>query len=149
MTPAEMLADPTLHVPLWAHADIWFPKECCALLLTSDAGPELILAENLADKYHTLDPEMYPRKGENAYILNPMLIQRAEDEGKRLVAIIHSHCIVGSYFSEEDVKQAMSHFDDGPAYPGVDYVVLDAQADGVKGFKTFAWSDATKAFVER
>lgn len=149
LTPAEILARPELREPLYAHAMAWFPKECCALLVVGPDGPEVVLAENLADKYHALDPETYPRTGEDAYLLDPRLIVRAEAEGKRLVAIVHSHCRVGAYFSEEDVFQATSPFEDGPLYPGVDYVVLDAQEDGVRGFATFTWSDAAGGFVAR
>lgn len=149
MNAADALADPRLREPLYAHAMAWFPKECCGLLLLGPGGPEVVLADNLADKYHALDPETYPRTAERAYLLDPRLIARAEDEGKRLLAIIHSHCRVGAYFSDEDVHQALSPFDDGPLYPGVDYVVLDAQDDGVRGFETFTWSDAAKAFVAR
>lgn len=147
-TPADLLSDAALREPLYAHAMTWFPKECCGLLLDGPDGPEVVLADNLADKYHALDPQAYPRTGENAYVLDPRLIQQAEDDGKTLVAIVHSHVRVGAYFSDEDIAQALSPFDDGPAYPGVAYVVLDAQDDGVHGFKTFNWSDERSAFVE-
>ncbi len=144
----RILARPAVLEALHGHAARWFPKECCALILEAPDGPEVILADNLADKYHALDPETFPRTAERAYVLDPRLIADAERAGKRLVAIAHSHCVVGAYFSEEDVRAALSPFDDGPLYPGVDYVVLDAQADGVKGHKVFAWSDAAAAFVE-
>ena len=147
-TTREILGAQSIVAALTQHAGAWFPKECCALLLEGAAGPEVILADNLADKYHALDPATYPRSGERAYVLDPRLIAKAESDGKRLVAIVHSHCNVGAYFSDEDVRQATSPFEDGPLYPGVDYVVLDAQPDGVKGFKVFAWSEAGERFVE-
>jgi len=149
MTPGEILAIDAIREALWSHAMAWFPKECCALLVAGPDGPEVVLADNLADRYHALDPETYPRTAERAYLLDPRLIQRAEDEGKDLVAIVHSHCRVGAYFSDEDVAQALSPFEDGPLYPDVDYVVLDAQDDGVQGFKVYAWSDSAGAFVAR
>jgi len=144
----EILAVPGVAAALARHAGAWFPKECCALLLDGAAGPELVLAENLADKYHALDPETFPRTAERAYVLDPRLIARAEGDGKTLVAIAHSHCRVGAYFSDEDVRAALSPFDDGPLYPGVDYVVLDAQEGEVRGYKVFGWSVARRAFVE-
>jgi proteasome lid subunit RPN8/RPN11 len=148
LSPRKLLEAPGLLEALNRHAMSWFPKESCALLVSSPAGPEVVLAENLADRYHTLDPESYPRTAERAYVLNPLLIQRTEEAGKRLVAIVHSHVAVGAYFSDEDVRQALSPFGDGPLYPGVAYVVLDAQEGGVRGFKVFGWDDAQAAFVE-
>lgn len=145
----EILGVQSIRDGLWRHGATWFPRECCGLLLDGPSGPEVILAENLADKYHALDPEAYPRTAERAYVLDPRLIANAEEGGKRLVAIVHSHCRVGAYFSDEDVRQALSPFDDGPLYPGVDYVVLDVQEDGVRGFKVFGWSDGEQRFVER
>lgn len=131
------------------HAAAWFPRECCALLVRGPAGHELILAENLADRYHDHDPETFPRTALRAYVLDPRLIAAAEREGKALVAIVHSHCRVGAYFSDEDVRQALSPFEDGPLYAGVDYVVLDARDDGLHGFRVFTWSEAARGFVER
>lgn len=147
-TSHAILADAGIAAALHRHAAAWFPKECCALLLDGADGPEVVLADNLADKYHALDPETFPRTAERAYVLDPRLIAAAEASGRTLVAIAHSHCRVGAYFSAEDVRAALSPFDDGPLYPGVDYVVLDAQADGVRGHKVFGWSESAGAFVE-
>jgi proteasome lid subunit RPN8/RPN11 len=147
-----LLSRPDLREPLFAHAAVAFPKEACGLLLDGPAGPEAVLAENLADRYHALDPEAWPRTAETAYILDPRLIADAERAGKRLVAIVHSHCRVGAYFSAEDIRQATSPFEDGPLYPGVDYLVLDVQegpAGGhVASWKIFRWSDDAGAFLE-
>lgn len=144
----QILARPKIAQALKRHAAAWFPKECCALLLDTPEGPEVLLTDNLADKYHALDPETFPRTAERAYVLDPRLIAEAEANHKTLVAIAHSHCVVGAYFSDEDVRAAMSPFEDGPLYPGVDYVVLDAQEDGVRGHKVFGWSESDGAFVE-
>lgn len=148
----SLIARSDLRVPLFSHAAAAFPKEACGLLLDGPGGPEAILAENLADRYHALDPETWPRTAESAYILDPRLIADAERAGKTLVAIVHSHCRVGAYFSAEDVRQATSPFDDGPLYPGVDYLVLDVQEGAEGGFvnswKVFRWSDEAAAFLE-
>ena len=143
----SILADAKLLATIHDHIVSWFPKEACGLLLEAKDGPKAVLAENLADKYHRLDAETYPRTAERAYILDPMLIARAERAGDRLVAIFHSHVRVGAYFSEEDVTQALSPFEKGPLYPGVEYVVFDAQDEGVVGHKVFRWDDADAGFV--
>lgn len=149
LTTADILADRAIAAAVEAHVVAAFPKEACGLLLAGDGGPRAELADNLADKYHALDPDAYPRTAERAYVLDPLLIARAEGLGERLVAIFHSHVRVGAYFSEEDVRQALSPFDDGPLYPGVDYVVFDAQDDGVRGYEVFTWDPAAGRFVAR
>ncbi len=143
------MAQPEVRDALYAHAAEWFPKECCALIVAGASGGRAVLADNLQDKYHQLDPEMYPRTAEQAYLLDPRLLAQAESDGERIVAIVHSHCRVGAYFSDKDQEDARSPFDDGPLYPGVDYVVLDAQEEAVLGHKVFAWSDEEKRYVER
>jgi len=144
----EILGVQSILEALVAHARAWFPKECCALLFEGPSGPEVLLADNLADTYHALDPETFPETGERAYLLDPRLIVKAEAEGRTLVAIVHSHCRVGAYFSDQDARAATSPFEAEPLFPGVDYVVLDAQDDGVRGLKVFAWSSRDRAFVE-
>ena len=134
---------------LYGHAAAWFPKECCGLIVEGSEGGRAVLAENLQDRYHELDPEMYPRTAEQAYLLDPRLLAQSEQDGERIVAIVHSHCRVGAYFSDKDQEDARSPFDDGPLYPGVDYVVLDAQEDAVVGHKIFRWSDADMRYRER
>jgi proteasome lid subunit RPN8/RPN11 len=148
MNAHHILQDTALAAAVHAHVMKDFPNEACGLLVVGDGGPEAILAENLADKYHRIDPEAYPRQGATAYLLDPMLIANAERAGRRLVAIFHSHVRVGAYFSDEDVAQALSPFDDGPLFPGVEYVVLDAQDHGVVGYKVFTWNPATQGFTE-
>lgn len=131
------------------HAMAWFPKEACGLLVETETGAEVVRADNLQDRYHALDPEAYPRQAEQAYVLNPLLLQQVEEAGNRVAAIVHSHCRVGAYFSDKDQADATSPFGEGPLYPGVDYVVLDAQEDGVRGYRIFGWSDDDGGFVER
>ena len=144
---SEIMSEDGIRNAVHDHVTEWFPKEACGLLVDSQDGPKAVLAENKADKYHSLDPEAYPRTAETAYVLDPLLITKAERAGERVVAIFHSHVRVGAYFSDEDVAQALSPFGEGPLYPGIDYVVLDAQDDGVLGYKVFRWSDTEQGFV--
>jgi proteasome lid subunit RPN8/RPN11 len=149
MTARDILTDEGLVSGIREHVMSWFPHEACGLLVEGSEGATAVLAENLADKYHKLDPAAYPRTAERAYLLDPMLIANVERAGDRVVAIFHSHVRVGAYFSDEDVAQATSPFEDGPLYPGVDYVVFDAQDAGVKGHKVFAWNHHDRGFVEK
>lgn len=149
MTAHDILTDEGLVSGIREHVMSWFPHEACGLLVEGPQGASTVLAENLANKYHTLDPEAYPRTAERAYLLDPMLIANVERGGERVVAIFHSHVRVGAYFSDEDVAQATSPFEDGPLYPDVDYVVFDAQDAGVVGHKVFAWNSQHRGFVEK
>ena len=148
MTVRDILGDSEFLESIHEHVMKWFPDEACGLLIEGPEGPYVELAENLADKYHKLDPETYPRTARTSYLLDPMLMANVERRGARVVAIFHSHVRVGAYFSDEDVAQAMSPFEEGPLYPGIEYLVLDAQDDGVKGFKVFGWNATAKEFQE-
>jgi proteasome lid subunit RPN8/RPN11 len=146
---SELMERAEIRSALYDHARTWFPKECCGLIVEGPQGARAVLADNLQDRYHALDSEMYPRTAEQAYLLDPRLLAQAESDGERIVAIVHSHCRVGAYFSDKDQEDARSPFDDGPLYPGVDYVVVDAQDETIAGHKVFRWSDPDARYVER
>lgn len=149
LSARDMMEMPEIRSALEAHAMSWFPREACALLVERPTGPEAILADNEQDRLHAMDPKVYTRTAETAYSLNPLLIEQATQDGARLVAIVHSHCRVGAYFSDKDQADARCPFSDGPSplHPGAEYVVLDAQDDGVQGYEIFGWSEKDGAFV--
>jgi proteasome lid subunit RPN8/RPN11 len=88
--------------------------------------------ENLANREHAWDPELFPRTAREAYVLNPLHLKRALDEGDRagrpVKAIYHSHCNVGAYFSPED--QRFAAVEGRLTYP-VCYVVTSVRDGGV------------------
>ena len=147
MNAAEILAVDAVRDAVYAHVGACLPNEACGLLVTGPNGPEAILTDNLQDRYHDLDPETFVRTGTQAYLLNPLVIKEAEERGRTVVAIFHSHPGCGAYFSAEDQRQAVSPTGE-PLYPDVQHVVIDARADGIRGFKTFAWVSATGRFEE-
>lgn len=129
--------------PEWAaclpHAIEWvaqaYPDEGCGLILERDGEYRFLECPNLADKYHALDPETYPRTARTFYIIDPMEFVRAEDRGERVAVVVHSHADVGDYFSDEDVAGALMPRispDDPlePAHPGVDYLVVSVRGEG-------------------
>ncbi|TNF30458.1 MAG: hypothetical protein EP329_13730 [Deltaproteobacteria bacterium] len=144
---ARALSSPALYDALADHAMAWYPRECCALVVAGRDGPAAVLADNLADLWHARDPEGFPRTARESYLLDPMLLVRAEADGTPVLAIVHSHVDVGAYFSDEDARLATSPHGDAPLFPGVAHVVLDARADGVRGYAAFAWSDHARGFV--
>ncbi|MBL8605653.1 MAG: Mov34/MPN/PAD-1 family protein [Myxococcales bacterium] len=129
------------------------PEESCGLLYGPADDPAAITRaepwDNLANKYHALDPETYPRTARAAYILHPMKMQRAleagDARGEPVKVIFHSHCNVGAYFSHED--QTVAAPEGVPVVPVV-YLVTSVRDGGlVDDHKLFAFDGG--AWVER
>lgn len=128
-----------------------YPEEGCALILQDEKTGDyrVLRTENLADKYHEMDPEQFPRTAEKFYIIDPMEFMKAEDRGERVAVVVHSHVDVGDYFSEEDVDAATMPRDDDDepleeSHPGVDYLVV-AVDDGRANHATLFRFDPSQA----
>lgn len=128
-----------------------YPVEGCGLILEKDGQYRFLECENLADKYHALDPEQFPRTARHFYIIDPIEFIRAEDRGERVAVIVHSHADVGDYFSDEDIAAATlpGPTPDDPveaAHPGVDYLVVSTREDGADHATLFRFDAETAAF---
>jgi len=135
----------------YADARARYPEEACGLL----SGPAdsaqidtVRVCENQQNRLHQRDPKTHPRDARTAYSLGFRDLQFLDDSlaassPQRVRIIYHSHCNVGAYFSPEDERAAT--FEGQLIYP-VDYLVIDCQADGVRGAKLFRFVDG--AFVE-
>ena len=148
VTATDILVTAGVRDQVDRHAMAWFPRECCGLLVTGPKGHGAVLADNGLDEAVQAHSGHTRSAGQQGYLLDPREILRSERRGERLVAIFHSHCHVGAYFSDEDRRQALSP-SNTPWFPDVEYVVLDAHPDGVKGYKVFQWSEAAEDFVQR
>lgn len=129
-----------------------YPVEGCGLILEKDGESRFLECENLADKYHALDPVEFPRTARHFYIINPIEFIRAEDRGERVAVIVHSHADVGDYFSDEDIAAATipGRTPEDPveaAHPGVDYLVVSTRDDGADHATLFRF-DAERAEFE-
>ncbi|MEM7607879.1 MAG: Mov34/MPN/PAD-1 family protein [Myxococcota bacterium] len=95
-----------------SHALATYPSECCGFLRgpAADVGrvDERIPLENQADRYHTMDPETFPRTSRTYFKINEMKAARLVDEssaaGTPIKVLYHSHCDAGAYFSAEDAS---------------------------------------------
>jgi len=143
VTAMDILGDPDVRDAVDAHAMAWFPRECCGLLVTGPAGHAALLTPNGIDEA----PGHQGRTAETGYVLDSAEIARSAGRGETLVGIFHSHCRVGATFSDADRRLALSPSNE-PWFPGVDYVVLDAQDRGVAGFKVFRWAEDRRDFIE-
>ena len=129
-----------------------YPSEGCGLILEQPDGAFRVHpVQNLADKYHALDPEAYPRTGRDYYILNPIEFVRAEERGERVAVVFHSHPDVGDYFSKEDIAGAvMPRVSEDeplrPSYPGTDYLVVSVRAGRAEHGTLFRFDSDLGAF---
>lgn len=129
-------------------------EEACGWLVgpaeSALAVDRAVLVPNLANKYHAVDPETYPRTGEKYFLLDSRKFERAIAEGKTNGAPVkvlwHSHLEVGSYFSETDAAAAKMGGDE-PANP-LAYLVTSIRQGVVDDHKLFVWDAASKSFVE-
>ena len=129
-------------------------EEACGYL-TGPAEDELLADEavplvNLANRYHALDPEAYPRTGRDSFVVDPLKFKKAvengEASGRPVKVLWHSHPDVGAYFSATDAAAATMG-GDRPTYD-LFYLVTSVKKDGVDDHKLFAWDETTKTFVE-
>lgn len=130
-------------------------EEACGYL----AGPldqplhcdEAIELENLANKYHAVDPEGHPRTGHDYFKINGLKFEKAISQAKtaeRAVKVFfHSHLDCGSYFSEEDAASMTMGGQGGPTYR-LAYLVTAVDAGQVTKHRLFVWDEASKSFVE-
>lgn len=123
-------------------------REVCGFVIRRDGALHVVQVPNVADRYHELDPEHFPRTSREAYLMDPKAQLRLHREldawGGEIVAVWHSHVEVGAYFSEKDRADAV--VDGVQAVPGAEYLVLGVRGGRVTEVKRFRWADGD--FVE-
>ena len=130
-------------------------EEACGYLsgpagdaLLADQAVEL---ENLANKYHQVDPEGHPRTGREYFKINALKFERAIAEGIRserpVKVFFHSHLDCGAYFSAEDAASMTMGNTGGPSF-ALAYLVTAVDLGQVSAHRLFIWDEATKTFVE-
>jgi proteasome lid subunit RPN8/RPN11 len=145
------IVTPEALAEIYAQATREYPRECCGIVFGPKSQPvadRVRACVNIQDALHAEDPVQNPRDARTAYNLGAgdlFALQKSLRGDAPAKIVYHSHVDVGAYFSETD--QAAARMDDEPAYP-VEYVVVDAKADGAKGAAQFAWDTAKKTYVE-
>ncbi|HKO46512.1 MAG TPA: Mov34/MPN/PAD-1 family protein [Polyangiaceae bacterium] len=130
-------------------------EEACGYLtgpagdpLLADAAVEL---ENLANKYHQVDPEGHPRTGREYFKINSLKFERAIAEGiasnRPVKVFFHSHLDCGAYFSAEDAASMTMGNTGAPSY-ALAYLVTAVDKGKVSTHRLFIWDISQKAFVE-
>lgn len=125
-----------------------YPEEGCGLILRDEESGErrILKTDNLANQYHEMDPDTYPRTADKFYVINPMEFVKAEDRGEVIEAVFHSHVDTGDYFSEEDVNAATMprESEDDPyeeAHPGADYLVVSVRDGSASSATLFRFDE--------
>jgi [CysO sulfur-carrier protein]-S-L-cysteine hydrolase len=130
-------------------------EEACGYLegpaadaLTIDRAVEL---ENLANKYHEVDPEGHPRTGREYFKINSLKFERAIAEGQSasrpVKVFFHSHLDCGAYFSAEDAASMTMGGTGDPSYD-LAYLVTAVDKGEVTAHRLFVWDEAARGFVE-
>src|SRR6478752_6567518 len=130
-------------------------EEACGYLegpasdpLAIDRAVEL---ENLANKYHQVDPEGHPRTGREYFKINSLKFERAIADGiasaHPVKVFFHSHLDCGAYFSAEDAASMTMGNTGGPSY-ALAYLVTAVDKGEVSAHRLFIWDISQKAFVE-
>jgi proteasome lid subunit RPN8/RPN11 len=99
-------------------------EESCGYLQGPSAEARLcdeaVPLENLANKYHAVDPESHPRTGREYFKINTLKFERAIAEGaakgRPVKVFFHSHLDCGAYFSAEDAASMTLGGGAAPAY---------------------------------
>ena len=133
------------------HAEKEYPSECCGWIIKyGDGGLKYTPSENLQDKYHALDPEVYPRTSQDAFFLNTFKlsenIKAASREGGSLFSIVHSHIDVGAYFSDEDKKQMAEPDMSSSIFPSECYLVVSVKKGIASDNAVFYFDKKKKLF---
>ncbi len=131
---------------IYAQARAEFPKECCGYVFGRGPKARVVTCTNRQDQLHALDPQAHPRTAENGYNIGGrqlLDLARSFESDDPVSIIYHSHPRVGAYFSGEDTAAALS-----AGFP-VEYLVIDAQEDGVRGAILFRRDGEQYVEVER
>jgi proteasome lid subunit RPN8/RPN11 len=131
---------------IYAQAKAEFPKECCGYIHGRGETARVVECKNRQDQLHAFDPELNPRTAENGYNIGGrelLELMRSFESDDPATIIYHSHPRVGAYFSGEDTEAALS------SNLPVDYLVVDAQEDGIKGAILFRQDGKQYVEIER
>src|SRR5262245_23911713 len=130
-------------------------EEACGYLEGPESDPLLcdaaIELENLANKYHQVDPEAHPRTGREYFKVNSKKFERAIQEGREqqrpVKVFFHSHLDCGAYFSAEDAASMTLGGSGEPSYE-LAYLVTAVDGGAVTAHRLFVWDGASRLFVE-
>ena len=118
-------------------------REVCGLVVRAGGAIAVREIENVADRYHAVDPVHFPRTSRDSYLMDAKSQLRVHRElaecGGEIIAVWHSHVEVGAYFSTKDREDAV--VDGVQQVPGAEYLVFGVRAGRVTEAKLYRWTD--------
>jgi len=116
-------------------------------LLADNAVP----LENLANKYHQVDPEAHPRTGHDYFKINALKFEKAiaqgVQSGRPVKVFFHSHLDCGAYFSQEDADSMTLGGKSEPAHE-LAYLVTAVDQGQVTAHRLFVYTASSGKFDE-
>jgi [CysO sulfur-carrier protein]-S-L-cysteine hydrolase len=105
--------------------------------------------ENLANKYHSVDPEGHPRTGREYFKINGLKFEKAIESARQaeqaVKVFFHSHLDCGAYFSEEDAASMTMGGTGAPTYD-LAYLVTAVDMGKVSAHRLFIWNRSARSF---
>lgn len=149
----ELEIDAAVLAEIEAHALAEYPSESCGFVFGPASAPARLdraqREENLADRYHAKDPELFPRTSREYFKINELRAARVLDEaaaaGQPLKVIYHSHCDAGAYFSAED---AATFAQGGQLMWPCAYLVVSVQDGTIRERRLWVHEPGTDGFRE-
>ncbi len=140
--------DPEIVARIVALCEADPEREVCGFVVQRGGALHVERIPNLADRYHAVDPEHFPRTSRDSYLMDAKEQLRVHREieawGGEIAAVWHSHVETGAYFSAKDRADAV--VDGAPAVPGAEYLVFGVRGGRVFEVRRFRWDGAD--FVE-
>ena len=140
-------------------------EEACGYLRGPAGDPlrcdEHVKMINVANKLHTLDPEVYFRTGRTYFTFNEKkfddAVTASSSEGKSVKVLYHSHLDVGAYFSPTDaavmsmgeppaVEGGPITMGTGPSWP-LAFLVTSVREGKIAEHRLFIWDGGARDFV--
>jgi proteasome lid subunit RPN8/RPN11 len=137
--PYRNILTPGALRKVYRHAREAYPSECCGMILASGTVRR---CHNAQDEYHAADPDSFPQTARNGYCFSvddQLFLARSQEGADPVRIVYHSHPDVGAYFSRADRDAAMCG--DGPAYPGLLYLVIDCRRNKIGGAALYGFRD--------
>ena len=134
---------------IYAHALREYPCECCGILTGTETVQEIHPCRNIQNELHGEDPVRYPRDARTAYMIArgefDSIVSSAKEKGAEVLALYHSHCEHGAYFSEEDVA-AQTVFGE-PEFPDALHIVVSVMDKKIHEMRCFLWDRTARNFL--
>lgn len=130
-----------------------YPEESCGFVFGPAADARALTRmrreKNLANRYHELDPETFPRTATTYFKIDELRAARTFEQGERdgepVKVIYHSHCDAGDYFSAED---AATFARDGALMWPCAFLVVSVVEGRLAGHRLWVHVPGTEEFRE-